>query len=336
MKIRAIVPDTIRATFERLPESVRKDLTRKRAEFRGIGQLKINQALLAQRLAQLEQLQTPLARNSVDIADPSFPPNVRSRLCTQAQLYEPWFNSWCDVFGEPPLFHRKSWEFAYVAEVLDSLGQLEPGRRALGFGVGREPLVSAFASRDVQVVATDLDPEAKEAMGWVRSDQHSFGIESMLRSEVCDPAKFRELVSWRGVDMRAIPKDLTQFDFCWSVCALEHLGSLANGMEFIESSISTLAPGGIAVHTTEYNMNSNDETVESGPTVIYRQRDLMELKDRLEASGHQVAAFDLSPGEGLLDQYVDIPPYADEPCLRFLYSSYTLTSVAIVVRARPS
>jgi SAM-dependent methyltransferase len=238
--------------------------------------------------------------------------------------------------GEPPAAHRKQWEFAYVAEVLESLGQLEPGRRAVGFGVGREPLISAFANRGVQVVATDIAPEAREALGWVRSDQHSSGVESMLREGICDPVKFHELVSWRAVNMRAIPRDLKQFDFCWSVCSLEHLGTLADGMEFIEQSVSTLVPGGIAVHTTEFNVKSNDKTVESGPTVIYRERDLWNLKDRLEAAGHQVAAFDFSRGDGLLDRYVDVPPYADEPCLRFLYASYTLTSVAIVIRARPS
>jgi 2-polyprenyl-3-methyl-5-hydroxy-6-metoxy-1,4-benzoquinol methylase len=325
----------VRSAFEWFPESVRKEMTSKRAEFRGLGQLKINQSLLANRLAQLEQQQNPLPSQS-EVEDPRFPPHVRSRLCTQAQLSEPWFKKWCEAIGEPPLAHRKTWEFAYIAEVLDSLGQLEPGRRGLGFGVGREPLISAFASRGVEVVATDIAPDSKEALAWVRSDQHSYSIETMLRPDVCDPAKFRELVSWRPVDMRAIPKDLQQFDFCWSACALEHLGTLADGLDFIERSISTLAPGGIAVHTTEFNMNSNDKTIEQGPTVVYRERDLMGLKDRLEASGHEVAAFDLSRGEGLLDQYVDIPPYADEPVLRFTFGSYTLTSVAIVVRARPS
>ncbi len=336
MNIRGTVLDIIRTVFQWLPESVRKDIVRKRAEFSGLGQLKINQALLAQRLAELEQRHPSGPKESVDVLDDRFPPHVRSRLCTQAQLSEPWFNKWCEVFGEPPLAHRKVWEFAYVAEVLESLGQLQPGRRAVGFGVGREPLISAFASRGVQVVATDLAPTAKEALGWVRSDQHSHGVGSMLRSEICEPTKFRKLVSWRAVDMRAIPGDLTGFDFCWSVCSLEHLGSLAAGVEFIERAIATLAPGGIAVHTTEFNLSSNDSTIEYGPTVIYRERDIRRLKDRLEASGHEVAALDLSPGEGLLDRYVDVPPYADEPVLRFWYGTYSLTSVALVIRAGPS
>ncbi|MHB8693156.1 MAG: methyltransferase domain-containing protein [Solirubrobacteraceae bacterium] len=335
MKLRTGVRAMTRAAFESLPESARSDIRRRRAELRGLGQLKINQALLAQRLAALEHQQAPVTRASGTV-DPRFPPQVRSRLCTQADLNEPWFTRWCAALGEPPLAHRKLWEWAYVGEVLDALGLLAPGHRGVGFGVGREPVISAFANRGVELLATDLAPEAREALSWVRSGQHAHGIDSMLREGVCDPARFRELVSWRPVDMRAIPADLTEFDFCWSTCSLEHLGTLDAGMDFVEQSIATLAPGGIAVHTTEFNLSSNDATVESGPTVIYRECDLMRVKDRLEASGHQVAAFDLSPGDGLLDQYVDVPPYADEPCLRFLYSSYTLTSVAIVVRARSS
>lgn len=325
----------IRDVFERLPDSVRKDLVRRRAEFRGIGQLKLNQSLLAGRLAALEdRLDGPLQTTAVP--DQRFPPHVRSKLCTQAQLSEPWFARWSEALAQKAIAHRKHWEFAYIAEVLDSLGQLEPGRRGLGFGVGREPLVSAFANRGVDVMATDLAVDEKEALGWARSGQLAQGVDAMLWPELCDPERFRERVSWRAVDMTDIPKDLTGFDFCWSACALEHLGTLDAGLEFVERSIDTLAPGGIAVHTTEYNVLSNDDTIETGPTVVYRERDVIALRDRLEAAGHEVAALDLSPGEGLLDKYVDVPPYADEPVLRFLYSGYTLTSVAIVVRARPA
>lgn len=339
MGARSSVRKMARTAFERLPESVRRDVMRKRVErqqLRGLGQIKSNQALLAKRLALLEQRQSPARPEIADVKDPRFPPHVRSRLCTQAQLDEPWFTKWCGALGEPPVAHRKNWEFAYIAEVLDSMGQLEPGRLGIGFGVGREPLVSAFANRGVEVVATDIAPESREALGWVHSAQHASGVDSMLRPEVCDPAKFQQLVSWRAVDMRAIPDDLRGFDFCWSACSLEHLGSLAAGWEFITCSIDTLAPGGIAVHTTEFNLTSNDETIDQGPTVVYRERDVIELKDRLESAGHEMAAFNLTRGDGLLDQYVDVPPYADEPVLRFLLGTYTLTSVAIVVRARPS
>src|SRR5207253_9140865 len=143
----------------------------------------------------------------------------------------------------------------------------------VGFGVGREPVIPAFANLGVEVVATDLEPDSREALGWVRSNQHAHGtVDDMLRQGVCDPDKFRELVSWRAVDMRSIPDDLRGFDFCWSVCSLEHLGTLAAGLDFIENSLKTLVPGGIAVHTTAFNVHSNEDTLETGPSVAYRER----------------------------------------------------------------
>jgi SAM-dependent methyltransferase len=326
----------IRAIFELLPDSVRRGIQNRRAEMSGLGQLKRNQEMLAMRLARLEQQREPESNHTEPVEDDRFPTLVRSRLCTQAQLSEPWFRHWCEAMAEAPTAHRKTWEFTYAAEVLSELGLLESGRRGLGFGVGREALVPLFASRGVEVVATDLEPGSREALGWTRSGQHAFDVEGLQRPEVCDPETFRELVTWRPVDMKAVPEDLSGFDFCWSICSLEHLGSLDDGLEFIERSVGTLAPGGVAFHTTEFNLSSDGDTVESGPVVIYRKRDVLALKERLESQGHQVAAFDFSQGEGLLDKYVDVPPYGEEPVLRFLAGPYTLTSIAIVVRARPS
>ena len=300
---------------------------------RGISQIKANQALLALRLAELEKQQNGAPKSTPEVPDDRFPAGVRTRLCTQEQISEPWFEPWCKAVGYPPFAHRKLWEWAYIGQVLDTMGMLDPGRRGLGFGVGRERLVAAFAARDVDILATDVGAESQEALGWIRSDQHAASVEAMQWPDLCDPEQFRKRVTWRAVDMRDIPTDLGGFDFCWSACSLEHLGTLAAGWDFVEKSIGTLRPGGIAVHTTEFNLSSNDDTIEAGGTVVYRQRDVEELRDRLEAAGHEVAAIDLTRGTGLLDQYVDVPPYVEEePVLRFLLGNYTMTSVAVVVR----
>ena len=133
--------------------------------------------------------------------------------------------------------------------------------------------------------------------------------------------------------MRAIPTELTGFDFCWSACSLEHLGTLEAGLAFVERSLATLRPGGIAVHTTEFNLSSDDRTPMEGPTVLFRRRDMLDLAARLEAAGHQVAAFDLDPGTGVLDEYVDLPPFLDEPLLRLAFREFTTTSIALIIRA---
>ncbi|HWD54677.1 MAG TPA: hypothetical protein VG346_06125 [Acidimicrobiales bacterium] len=330
--------DVSRHALKRImPPALRQQVKQAGLGFANLGQIKRNQASLALHLAMLEAQQGNLTfdADQQEVPDSRFPSGIRSRLCTQAQLSEPWFYQWIWSMGERPRANRKAWEWAYIAHVLDSVDMLKPGRTGLGFGVGHDPLVPLFAARGVELMATDLDAATRQAKGWMAADQHVDTLDSATWPDICDEEQFKRLVSTRAVDMRAIPSDIGQYDFCWSACALEHLGSLPAGLEFVERSLSTVKPGGIAVHTTEYNVHSNDETVETGPCVVYRERDIRALAERLEDAGHEVAALDLSPGEGVLDHYVDLPPFDWEACLKFLFASYTLTSVALVIRTKP-
>ncbi len=81
---------------------------------------------------------------------------------------------------------------------------------------------------------------------------------------LCDRQQFNRFVEFREVDMNTVPDDLAGYDFCWSACALEHLGSLDNGIKFIRRSLACLAPGGVAVHTTEFNTSSDEDTLLRG------------------------------------------------------------------------
>lgn len=276
---------SVRMLFERLPSSARATVRDKRDLLRGFSQLKRNQGILAKRIAELEIV---LGRHTSApvVSDPRFPAAVRSRVCTQSQFSQEWYREWCLALGREPQANRKLWEFAYIAHILDEVGKLQPGRRGLGFGVGHEPLVALFAGQGCTLVATDLSPDAEDARVWANTDQHARDADGLLFTSLCEPDAFRNLVSWRPVDMRSVPSDLTDFDFCWSACSLEHLGSIEAGLDFIKRSIATLAPGGIAVHTTEYNVWSNDDTVSHGSTVLYRRRDLESLVEQLEAAGH--------------------------------------------------
>ena len=264
----------LRMAFERLPPDVRETVRGKRAVLRGLAQLKRNQAVLARRIARLELAgTTPAAVAAPDgpdgpdrpdrpeVVDDRFPAGIRSRICTQAQLQEPWFDAWCTALGERPRAHRKLWEHAYIARVLDAHGHLAPGQQGLGFGVGREPLTALFAGRGCSIVATDLAHDAEGARVWSNTGQHAGGLAGLSRPELCDTDAFEKLVTWRPVDMRALPDDLSGFDFCWSACSLEHLGTLEAGLAFVEGSMQTLRPGGLAVHTTEYNLDSDTDTV---------------------------------------------------------------------------
>jgi hypothetical protein len=142
-------------------------------------------------------------------------------------------------------------------------------------------------------------------------------------------------VRYENADMNDIPAALSdRFDFCWSSCAFEHLGSLEHGMAFVERSIDTLVPGGIAVHTTEYNLSSNDDTIESPGLSIYRRRDMEALTNRLEQAGHHVDTFDWTVGPGFAETVVDLPPYKQSPHLKVKIAQYDCTSIGIIVRKK--
>lgn len=104
-------------------------------------------------------------------------------------------------------------------------------------------------------------------------------------------------------------------------------------MQFVVNAVEkTLKVGGVAVHTTEFNLSSNEDTVETGDTVIYRHRDLTELIKRLEDRGHIVQPLTIAPDTHCWDFYVDVPPYTTTPHLKLMLGKYVATSVGIVVQ----
>lgn len=254
-----------------------------------------------------------------------------SCLCTQERLASPEFRAWAERLREPARMNRKIWEWCYIAEALAQRGMLAHGKRGLGFAVGKEPLPSLFAAHGATIVATDLPDDRAAAAGWAATNQHAASLEALNERGLCPPELLRERVTFEPADMNRIPEHLRGFDFVWSACSLEHLGSIARGEQFVYNALACLEPGGVAVHTTEYNVSSNDDTVDHRSTVLLRRRDVERIAATLEAAGHRVAPLDLSPGDMPLDEIVDVPPYRDEPHLKVQIKRYVCTSVGFVV-----
>ena len=273
-----------------------------------------------------------LATLPFDIDQPE--PSLRSpvsQACTQSQLDEPPFFRWCEEIGEAARYHRKQWEFCFILQVLDLNGMLAPDRRGLGFGVGAEPLVSLIADFGASVLATDLEPRRARRAGWIKSAQYAKSKEALNERGLCEPEVFDRLVDYRYVDMNAIPEDLAgQFDFCWSACAFEHLGSIRNGLEFVARSVETLKPGGVAVHTTEFNCSSDDDTLDRASTVLFRRKDFLALAERLRADGY-IIEFNFNLGDQPLDRHFDVPPYGVDNHLKLQLQKWVTTSFGLVI-----
>ena len=256
---------------------------------------------------------------------------LRSQVCTQQAMESPEFREIAAIL-DPTRYietHRKLWEWCFIAEALRQDGALRIGNNGLGFAVGTEPLVSYFASFGPDILATDLGgPEAAEK-GWIETGQHA---EGRLSNHFCTSPRFAKAVEYRSVDMTSIPADLAgKFSFVWSACALEHLGTIEAGLEFVLKSLDCLDKEGIAVHTTEFNISSDTDTVEEGPTVIYRRRDIELLQKRARQRGW-IIDLDWSFGSMPLDYHVDFPPYSKDNHLKLRLFDHTCTSIGLILK----
>jgi 2-polyprenyl-3-methyl-5-hydroxy-6-metoxy-1,4-benzoquinol methylase len=178
--------------------------------------------------------------------------SITSQICTASQFYSPLYKKWCELFREEPKMHRKQWEFVYILQALESTGMLTPKMRGLGFGCGKEPLPCVMASKGINVIASDMDETSAIKEGWTATNEHSARLEDMFWSGVCSEIDFYNQVTYRTVNMNEIPIDLTGFDFVWSSCALEHLGSI----EKKSSSYKTLLNvcGQVVLQSTRQNI----------------------------------------------------------------------------------
>jgi hypothetical protein len=256
--------------------------------------------------------------------------DVVSQLCTQAQFETDDYEKWRQEMGLHFSYHRKHWEFAFILQALKQAGMLAPSKTGLGFGVGREPLACVMAKSGCELVATDLAARAARSLGWLRSKQHARSLRSLFWKGICDWEFFQKHVRFRAVDMNDIPSDIGSYDFVWSACALEHLGSLAKGSAFVLNSLACLKPGGVAVHTTEYNAMSDSRTVDNDGTVLYRKRDILELAREAAERGYAVT-LNFTEGQLPADQFIDVPPFRDCPHLRMLVKGFITTSFGLII-----
>lgn len=269
---------------------------------------------------------------------PSFDRPV-SQLVSGEQIRHPEFERWRVRLGMRRGLNRKLWEYVYIARALEVYVGFASRPKLLGFGVGKERLPAALAAAGCEIVATDF-AESSEA---VNPDWSARGLSDLLdprdadwdeelrRVPLCDAEIFRSSVRFLPVDMNNIPADLRGFDGLWSCGSLEHIGGLRAGADFILKSLDCLRPGGIAVHTTEYNLSSDAHTYEDQHLCFYRRRDILALIAELKRAGHQVElTLDREATPENLD--VDRPPFNYDFTMNAQHALYVITSIGLIIR----
>ena len=290
-----------------------------------------------------------------------------STICRAEHFLLPLYFYWCGKLNLQPVAHRKPWELGelvFIMQTLHEHGKLTRGFSGLGFGVGQEPISTCLAGLGIDVLATDLNINSDDAQaaGWVGSNQNAATPDSVYCPDITEREVFDRHFRFANVDMNAIPDDLKDIDFCWSACCLEHLGNLHKGLAFIENSLATLKPGGIAIHTTEFNLSSDVETLEQGGTVLYREagsafctwkarlliersavgtvlyrkQDILHLERLLRTRGHRLLPLNFYAGATELDSHVCVPPYSNDRHLRLEIGRYKATSIGLAIVKKES
>lgn len=251
---------------------------------------------------------------------------LKSQLCKESDFRQEWYQNCLIKIKEPFKYHRKQWEYCYIYQTLLERGLLMPGKRGLGFGVGKEPLASVFASHGCEILATDLDSTSANSFGW-----NATCLKDLNEREICDPEQFNKLVTFKCLNMNNISPDyFDSFDFTWSSCAFEHLGSISSGLQFVINQLQCLGPGGVSVHTTEYNLSSDKDTLEAKNLVLFRNQDIRRLEKKIMESGCSID-IDYSVGKGDIESNIDVPPYREDPHIRLLIGKHTCTSIGLII-----
>ena len=282
-------------------------------------------------MENLKQQSPPFLPSIEAMQLPADGPFMQYSTCSTRDFYHPQFMRYSAMVGHPvPFYHRKLWEWVYCLHHAHASGAVRPGNRGLVFGVGSEHIPAPLAKAGMAITATDAPPEI--GANWTGGGQFSTALATIPNLDM-ERAAFERQVSFEPCDMNDITPSLTGFDLCWSSCALEHLGTLRKGIDFIINSVEkTLKPGGVAIHTTEFNLSSNAETLDSGWCVLYRRRDFDDLVTELRDRGHEVDTFAVAPDSTVIDGFVDRPPYVQKPHLKLELEGFVTTSAGIVIR----
>jgi hypothetical protein len=267
----------------------------------------------------------------MDGPEPEFPGLV-SQACTDNQMRNAPYHVWGERLRQRDVFvHRKQWEWFYIAQALTEAGAIVDGSRGLGFGVGGEPLTAWFAANGCTVLASD-HPGGEHAADWSETGELARSLADLNSAAICPPDTFEQRVSFRPIDMRALPDDLHDFDFVWSSCVIEHLGSIDAAITFLRAHLSTMRAGGVSVHTTELNVSSNTDTLDQAPTVLLRRCDIERAAAEL-CDIATVAPCNWNLGHNPNDRYV-APDNTANTQLRLRFDEHVTTSFGLILRKR--
>lgn len=179
-----------------------------------------------------------------------------NQLTDVFKWYDPdWLMAKKSVAPEPAYFppdfvHRKSWEWVQCVYGLSTLGMIRSEHRALGIGVGWEPLSFFFSNYLQEVVATDLYPVKGQ---WSETGDKEGAPEILDDPDQFAPGPYRrECLRFLRMDGTKLDFPDASFDIVWSCSSIEHFAGHSGALQSMLEVERVLKPGGCAAIITEY------------------------------------------------------------------------------------
>jgi SAM-dependent methyltransferase len=193
-----------------------------------------------------------------------------SKLCDAADWFDPEVDEIIRVeLREPARLHRKQWEFALIFLVLRRLGLVRPDTVGLSLGGGTERLLYSLAHHIKHMTVTDLyDPNT--TWDCARTENPDEFVRSQKPFDV-DDSKYHAL----RMDMRSLDFPDRSFDFCYSSCAIEHIGDDADFIRHFNEVARVLKHDGVYVLTTEVSYLS--QTIRDPNNYVFSPDYLVDL-----------------------------------------------------------
>ena len=195
---------------------------------------------------------------------------MTSKFCDAADWFRPEIHEIItNELREVPRFHRKQWESAMIFLALRQAGKLRPDNVGLSMGGGKELILYALAPHLRQLVVTDLYDTQTD---WDCAKTNN--PDAFIRHNKPFPVDNKRLMALR-MDMRDLKFPDRSFDFCYSTCAVEHIGRKDDFVRHFNEVARVLEDDGIYVFTTE--ILYGDRTIEDEHNHVFSLRDLHEI-----------------------------------------------------------
>ena len=193
-----------------------------------------------------------------------------SKICDAADWFDTEFHSTIlNELREPPRFHRKQWEFAMIFLALKKLGYMNENMTGLSLGGGNERVLYSIAQHVKKLIVTDLYDE-NTTWDCAKTNDPDEYIKVSKPFDV-DDSKIKAL----RMDMRYLDFEDKTFDFCYSSCAIEHIGDFEDFVRHLDEVYRVLKEDGVYVFTTELEIGSN--TVKDQNNFIFSSSFLNEI-----------------------------------------------------------